>query len=111
MNPFKLVSQILENNAYKSRTILCDLRINDTIHRSGHRWGVDPHQFTGMKLWPFSYCAGMFVVITADIIPELYEQAKNSEFLWLDDVYVYGILVHRVGNVVHIDMQKNASIY
>ena len=111
VNPFKLVNQILENNAYKSRTILCDLRINDTIHRSGHRWGVGPHQFPGMKLWPFPYCAGMFVVITADIIPDLYEQATTSEFLWLDDVYVYGLLAHKIGNVTHIDMQKNASIY
>ena len=111
VNPFKLVSEILKNNAYKSRTILCDLRVNDTIHRSGTKWIVDPHQFPGMVFWPFPYCAGMFVVITADIIPELYEQAKTSEFLWLDDVYVYGLLAHNIGNVTHIDMQKNASIY
>ena len=111
VNIFKLVSQIIEPNAYKSRTIFCDSRRNDIIHRSGHRWGVDSHQFSGMKRWPFPYCAGFFVVITADIIPELYEKAKTSEFLWLDDVYVYGLLAHKIGYVTHIDIKKNTNYF
>ena len=111
LNIFKVLSQILTNHPFTSRTIFCDSRKNDIIHRSEHRWGVGPHIFPGMKRWPFPYCAGFFVVITADIIPELYEKARTSKFLWLDDVYVYGLLAHEIGHVTHIDIKKNTTYF
>ena len=102
VNVFKLISIITEN-ANKSRTLFCDKRQKSRILRSG-KWKVDKHEFVGLKYWPYPFCAGFFVILTSDIIPELYEKAKISPFLWLDDVYVFGLLVSKIGNVTHIKL-------
>ena len=102
VNVFKLISIITEN-ANKSRTIFCDVRPKGKINRGG-KWKVDKREFAGLKYWPYPFCAGFFVILTSDVIPELYEKAKISSFLWLDDVYLFGLLASKIGNVTHIKL-------
>ncbi len=38
------------------------------------------------------YYSGMFVVIDAHLIPEMYNASKYTPFFWVDDVYLTGTL-------------------
>ena len=107
VNIFKLVDEIFTQNTNKTRTILCEVRRKDIIHRTG-KWMVEKNYFPKMEHWPTPYCPGFFVIMTADIIPELYEKAKIVPFLWLDDVYVFGLLAGKTSNITHINL-KNIS--
>ena len=100
VNVFKLVNEVLLPNANESRTIFGEVRSDDAIHRKG-KWKVEEKEFDNMRYWPFPFCPGYFIILTGDIIPELYEEAKHAPFLWLDDVYVSGLLASKVGNIQH----------
>ena len=44
-------------------------------------------------IYPFDFCAGIFVIISGDLIRPLLQAAKTVPFYWKDDVYLYGMLV------------------
>ena len=107
VNIFKLVDEIFMRNTNKTRTIFCEVRHKEAIHRTG-KWTVEKNEFPKMRYWPTPYCPGFFVIMTADIIPELYEKAKIVPFLWLDDVYVFGLLASKASGITRI-MLKDIS--
>ena len=107
VNIFKLVDEIFIRNTNKTRTIFCEVRHKEAIHRTG-KWTVEKNEFPKMRYWPTPYCPGFFVIMTADIIPELYEKAKIVPFLWLDDVYVFGLLASKATGITRI-MLKDIS--
>ena len=49
-----------------------------------------------------TFCPGRFVIYTADLIKELLSAVDTTSFLWLDDVYVTGLLAAKVKNVKHL---------
>ena len=103
VNIFKIVGQLTSEYDITSRTIFGEMRIRDAIHRKG-QWKVEEKEFANMKYWPFQFCVGYFVMVTSELIPELYEQAKTTPFLWLDDVYVYGLLASKLDNIRHTNL-------
>lgn len=105
LNSFQVYDDLIRNYFNVTRTIICKVRPNGTskINRKG-KWKVDMTEFVNLKYWPVTYCPGHFVVYTADIISELYAVAKMTPFLWLDDVYVTGLLADRAGNISHRDV-------
>ena len=61
--------------------------------------------FQNFTHWPVTYCPGRFLVYTADLIKELLAAVDTTPFLWLDDVYVTGLLAGKVGNVKHLNFK------
>ena len=104
---FLLINDLLRTYAKTSRTIACNMRGKGKwkIHRDG-KWAVDRREFVNMAKWPFNHCPGYIVLLTADIVPELYKAATKTAFLWLDDVYITGLLAEKAGNIMHT-MLKN----
>ena len=90
-----------------SRTIICYRIPKGTalIQRSTGKWKVDKNEFRNLTFWPVTFCRGFFVIISGDLMPDLYRAAKTTPFLWIDDVYVYGLLADRAGNVSHFDLK------
>ncbi|KAK3577726.1 hypothetical protein CHS0354_002940 [Potamilus streckersoni] len=101
VNVFKLLSDM--SNSYKAdkRTIRCYFRENGTspIMRKNSKWKVNDWEFRNMTHFPVSYCNGFFVILTSDIIKEMYQSSRKTPFFWIDDVYLFGLLPAKVGSV------------
>ena len=107
LNIFKLMDNMLTEYSNISRQIMCAVREKGTsrIQRKKGKWMVDDGEFYKEIFFPVTYCNGFFVVMTSDIIPELYAAAKVTPFFWVDDVYIFGLLPNKAGNITHKGLQ------
>lgn len=85
--------------------ILCDVHMkgdleSNVIHRYNSKWDVSILEFSNHLSYPFNFCAGYLVILHTELVKELYEVSKSTPFFWIDDVFVYGILPEKTGNVV-----------
>ena len=108
LNVFKLMEDLETLFRNKTKQIWCPVRYNGTslIQREKGKWKIDESEFKNMTYFPVTYCNGFFTVITSDIIRELYEAAKVTPFFWVDDVYLFGLLPAKIGNVKHFPLQN-----
>ena len=98
VNTLLLIENLLGKFWYSSRHIMGDVLHSALIFRWG-KWDAGKDQFVNMTNYPFPYCTGVFVILTNDIVEELYKAAKATDFFWIDDVYLFGILPDKVGNI------------
>ncbi|KAK6183917.1 hypothetical protein SNE40_002327 [Patella caerulea] len=108
MNPFLLLQNILPKYENKKRFILCRSRRPGTafiFRGKWQKWSVHKDEFKGYGFYPHQDCMGFFVIISADIIESLYQAAYLAPFFWIDDVYLFGILPSKIGNVTHTDIR------
>ncbi|KAK3577723.1 hypothetical protein CHS0354_002935 [Potamilus streckersoni] len=107
VNVFKLLLNMSKSYNADKRKIRCYVRINGTspIQRKTGKWIVDDWEFINMTHFPVTYCNGFFVLLTTDIIKELYEASKKTPFFWVDDVYIFGLLPAKVGSVTFESVQ------
>ena len=87
-----------------NRSIFCaQVRSKGTsgIHREG-KYKVEKTIFPKMTRWPVKYCPGRFLVYSSDIIKDLLSAVNKTPFLWLDDVYITGLLASKIENVKHL---------
>lgn len=103
LNVFKLMQQIEGEFRNKTRHIWCPVRRKGTsvIQRDKGKWVISENEFKNMTYFPVTYCNGFVTVMTHDIIKEMYETAKVTPFFWVDDIYLFGLLPDKIGNVTH----------
>lgn len=103
LNVFQLFQLITSDFQFKQRSIWCHMlpERTDVIPRSGTKWDVAKSEFQNYMCYPFAFCRGYAVIFTADLVTSLFEESKTTPFFHLDDVFVYGMLATRVGNVRH----------
>ena len=82
------------------RSIMGPFNWHSKVHRRG-KWAISKELFP-FKWYP-AYESGSCYVITVDIVRELYETSAYVTPLFIDDVYVTGILAKIIGvkHVVH----------
>ncbi|KAK6182103.1 hypothetical protein SNE40_009864 [Patella caerulea] len=93
----------------RKRTMWCTVCHRSYIYRAG-KWKVRDDEFKGYKRWPWAYCAGFAVIITGDLPTALYRSSLASPFFWVDDVYLFGVLPHRVGGVALKSLPPDATL-
>lgn len=118
VNIFSLYHQFLPSLGTAYKSIWCEVKppFSQKIHRwSGQRYQIADHEFKGYTYYPIPFCRGYFVLISQDSVNEIYEAAKEAPFFWIDDIYVYGILVQKTGvkltqtiNYLDSDSEKRA---
>lgn len=106
LNVFKLMEKFEKDFQNKTRHIWCPVRRKGTspIQRKEGKWRIDDNEFKNMTHYPVTYCNGFVVVLTSDIISEMYKAAQSTPFFWVDDVYVFGMLPDKIGGVQHIGL-------
>lgn len=62
-------------------------------HRSRYRFSFQEFPF---KTFP-TYCSGWFILYSPDVVYDLYNLAQKSEYFWVDDVFITGILAKKAG--------------
>ena len=76
----------------------------------GGKYKVEQTIFPNMTRWPVKYCPGRFLVYSSDIIKDLLAAVSFTPFLWLDDVYVTGLLASKVGDIKHLLFQDVSGL-
>lgn len=61
------------------------------------KWFVRPDEFSSQKYPPF--CSGWGYMTTVETIESILDQIHPTNFLWIDDVYITGILRAKAGDV------------
>ncbi|KAH9496577.1 hypothetical protein Btru_010987 [Bulinus truncatus] len=74
---------------YQQELIFCHMWMMAEVERTG-KWGISLREYSQDYYPP--YCSGFFVVIMPAIVEDLYLAAKATPFLWLDDVFIYGVV-------------------
>lgn len=117
LNVFTLMEEIESNFGNKSRHIWCPVRKKGTslIQRDKGKWVIDASEFKNMTHFPVTYCNGFVTILTQDIVKEMYDAAKVTPFFWVDDVYLFGLLPDKIGNVTHsplpnLNLNENDAI-
>ncbi|XP_045211240.2 beta-1,3-galactosyltransferase 1-like [Mercenaria mercenaria] len=59
------------------------------------KWFVESNQFKGKTFYP-PYCSGQYVLMLNVIVPYLYESVLQTPLFWIDDVFIYGLVM---GNI------------
>ncbi|KAK3589561.1 hypothetical protein CHS0354_041690, partial [Potamilus streckersoni] len=111
LNIFRLMDEVLPSVQYSNDSIMCNVHHDQDIQRHG-KWAMDADYFPTCKFYPFPYCGGGFALFSSTIVPLLLDLAHSVPFIWIDDVYVYGILANMAANVSlrHIDELFNKEI-
>ena len=110
MNTYKMFTEILPEFEKKSKSILCNHIFPGTmliIRDKKSKWYVNENEFKGQKFYP-RYCSGFFVMITNDVIPEIYKSAFKTPFFWVDDVYLYGLLPGKVKGITYSGLKRGS---
>ncbi|XP_071111008.1 UDP-GalNAc:beta-1,3-N-acetylgalactosaminyltransferase 1-like [Haliotis cracherodii] len=69
------------------------------------RWRVSKHHMRRYDAYPWDSCSGYAVVISGSLVPRLYKAALMAPFLWIDDIYLFGLLPDLVGNVTRLHLE------
>ncbi|KAH9378131.1 hypothetical protein HPB48_004269 [Haemaphysalis longicornis] len=79
------------------------------LRNRSSKWYVTEEEYPN-KAYP-PYCAGMGYVMTADVLPMLYNASVRVPFFWVDDVYATGMLA-AAANVSLVDLtQKRVKLF
>ena len=96
---FKLVNHIRSLQAQRlidRRLIMCHTwRTGMPIRDKDNKWYIPVEEYSKPRFPP--YCAGMAYVMSPDVVADLYKKMRNAPFIWIDDVYITGILARQLG--------------
>ena len=102
VNTNYLVKYIENDENYEKDSFHCNVHYKSKVLRKG-KWKVFKKEYS-KKMYP-PYCLGPFWLVPTRILPNLLHAALNSKFLWVDDVYLTGILA-KSANISHIKMRN-----
>ncbi|XP_049818435.1 beta-1,3-galactosyltransferase 5-like [Aethina tumida] len=87
----KFVSTNLKER-YPKNLILCKPQMHAPVYRSSSKWNVLKSEYSPDFYPP--YCPGWMIIYSSDVVKHLYQKSRErkNEFLWIDDVFVSGIL-------------------
>ncbi|XP_046556796.1 UDP-GalNAc:beta-1,3-N-acetylgalactosaminyltransferase 1-like [Haliotis rubra] len=110
---FSILEQYLPRYKKGKKLIFCNVWKKGymTIRRQG-KWNVADDEMKGYDTFPWKYCSGFVVMMTGDLLPLLYKASLSVPILWVDDVYITGILVSRIKHVkfVNVDLNLHSSL-
>lgn len=78
-------------------TLVCNVHEDALVQRTG-KWAVSPQEYPSKTYPPF--CSGLAYVMRPQLASKLYRASSRIPPLWVDDVYVTGVLAASV-NVRH----------
>ncbi|XP_046577716.1 uncharacterized protein LOC124285519 [Haliotis rubra] len=99
INPFLLLEKFYPLLKSKQKTYIMSppREGSSPIVRGTRKWKVEDDQFKGYSHYPINYCNGYVVLISTEIIRAMYRASYMTPFFWVDDVYLYGLLLLKAG--------------
>jgi len=112
VNMFNLVPH-LESLQYKqpisgevNKLMLCCVwKHMKVIRKPTSKWYLSPSKFPE-DTFP-TYCSGSAYIMSSDVVTDLHTMSQRMPFLWVDDIYITGILAREL----HIEHQNFKKAY
>lgn len=96
------------NSVMPRRLLNCFVIRNPYPARSDKsKWKVTYEEYPG-KYYP-TYCFGWSVILSPDVVFDLYLQSRSTPYFWVDDVYVTGLLAQKA-NIDQTDIGPKLAI-
>ncbi|GFN73746.1 hexosyltransferase [Plakobranchus ocellatus] len=94
------------------RSIFCSINARGTqpIPRIG-RTRVDPREFAGVKIYPYTYCSGFIVFLSRDLITSMAEAVRRTPMYNVDDLFIFGMVAKMTGNVTYHNIGYNITLW
>ncbi|KAL3855101.1 hypothetical protein ACJMK2_014330 [Sinanodonta woodiana] len=109
VNIFRVIHTLLPKFKDGQRKIACHVHEYLIVYRSG-KYAVDPDYFPLLNYVYLQYCPGPFVIMPRSMVPEMYEAARTTPFIWVDDFYLFGILPNKIGHFVFLPLEDVNNI-
>ena len=109
INDFRLITYLkyLESHKPETPSIYCHLFKRPKVMRRG-KWKIPFKKFRN-KFYP-DYCLGPFWLMQTQYIPRLLNSVNTTRFIWIDDVYITGLLAKNAG-IDRVNMHDLAIDY
>ncbi|KAL3855103.1 hypothetical protein ACJMK2_014332 [Sinanodonta woodiana] len=109
VNIFRVIHALLPKFKDGQRKIACHVNKHLIVFRRG-KYAFDPDYFPLLHYVRLQYCSGPFVLMPRSIVPEMYEAARTTPFIWIDDFYLFGILPNKMRNFVFLPLDDVNNI-
>lgn len=84
-----------------NKHVYCNQLYNSPIARNiESKLFVDENIFRGQRYFP-PYCDGKAVILTSDLVYPLLQKAAYTPIFWIEDVYVYGLVLNQIPKVMY----------
>ena len=102
------IMQLTERQGSDQRFLMCYRWSTMPIQRPGgdrklRKWWLDNDLLPGRTIFP-PYCAGLGWIFSTNIVKDLLDISKSTPFLWVDDVYISGVVMNQVSALNIIDL-------
>ena len=74
------------------------------------KWHLPIEEHEGQKDHP-PYMSGWLYVISADLLAEIYKEAFQTVFLWIEDLFITGYVAEHLWNVRHVALNKHYNCW
>jgi beta-1,3-galactosyltransferase 1 len=82
---------------------------NIIVRNRKSKWFVNKTILVNQTRYP-DYCQGFVVIFTNDLIPALYQSALETAFLWIDDVYLYGMVPGNIAGIQYRHLRYGKEV-
>ncbi|KAK8772277.1 hypothetical protein V5799_008656 [Amblyomma americanum] len=104
MDLFQVTAHLLAETGPRAPPglLMCGLIRRPYVKRSQRsKWRVSFREYRPHRYPP--YCSGWAILMSPDVVRDLYRASAGVPYFWVDDVLVTGILAQRLG-IVHRDL-------
>lgn len=99
INIYRFFNEIVPEMLTRKEQVFCWRSPRSIIFRGvKHKSYLPKNYFHGMHSYPL-YCKGPFVFMTFDIVPLLLKSVAITPFIWLEDVYLYGVVMQNIPSI------------
>lgn len=90
------VYDLLEAGFNDERNLIFCYRIEEARIKRTYRskWRVSTKEFRGWYYPP--YCPGFSIIYSRDVVMQLYREAQQTPYFWIDDVHITGTLTQHL---------------
>lgn len=97
---FQVVDVLLMELISSQKSFACEnMAGNQPIRRIGSKWYVPETVFSG-ETYP-DFCSGSAYLVRAEDASKIYSVSNETQFFWIDDVFVTGILRDKYHKIVN----------
>lgn len=96
INIFRLIRLLSHPDFTLSSAIYCSIYRHMKPRRDkGDKWYVTQDEYPG-EMYP-PYCEGFAYIMAPVLAPQLFNASHTTKYYWIDDVYVTGLLMEKIG--------------
>ncbi|XP_060562194.1 beta-1,3-galactosyltransferase 1-like [Ruditapes philippinarum] len=106
VNMFLYFEHIQNTPKVRDANVYCHYGTSPVVRKQSIKWYISDNHFRGVKYY-LNFCRGKFVSMTNDIIPSLYLSASKTPFFKLDDVLLYGYVMHNIPSLKYETLAWN----